>query len=46
MEVLPPELPGDVPETPDTGAGDGTAGDVTLGDPIPVDEPAELPPAG
>jgi hypothetical protein len=46
VEPLPPELPGDTPEAPDTGAGDETTGDVTLGDPIPVEEPAELPPAG
>jgi hypothetical protein len=46
VEPLPPELPGDTPEAPDTGAGDETTGDVTLGDPIPVDEPAESPPAG
>jgi hypothetical protein len=46
VEPLPPDLPGDNPGTPDTGAGDETTGDVTLGDPIPVEEPAELPPAG
>ncbi len=46
VEPLPPELPGDIPGTPDTGAGDETTGDVTLGEPIPVEEPAELPPAG
>lgn len=46
VELLPPELPGDAPETPDTGGGDETGGDVTLGDPIPVDEPVDPPPAG
>jgi hypothetical protein len=45
VELLPPELPGDAPEAPDIGAGDETVGDVTLGDPLPVDEPVEPPPA-